>query len=193
MLPRVTEAARPSPIFLLGMMGSGTTSVGRLLAARRGATFVDLDARIELLFAASITELFEHGEEYFRACERAALRSLLREPGFAGASVVVATGGGVVTNPANLDELASVGASVYLELTPEHLAARLVTPEQLGGRPLLDGDPATLEQRLATLLSARERGYRRATVTVDADAAPDEVAARVDHALASVAQVPRCT
>src|SRR5690606_12891664 len=61
------------PIFLLGMMGAGKTSVGRLLAARRAATFVDLDVRIELLFGASIAALFEHGESHFRACERAAL------------------------------------------------------------------------------------------------------------------------
>ncbi len=171
------------PIFLLGMMGAGKTSVGRLLAQRRGASFVDLDERVELLFAATIAELFEHGEDYFRACERAALRSLLREPGFAGASVVVATGGGIVLDPSNLDDIAAVGSSVYLELGPEALAARLSTPEQLAGRPLLERDPGALEQRLTTLLRAREQAYLRAELTVDADAPPDEVAARVERAL----------
>ncbi|MFO7563707.1 MAG: shikimate kinase [Enhygromyxa sp.] len=171
------------PIFLLGMMGSGKTSVGRLLAARLGAAFVDLDTRVELLFGASITSLFEHGEDHFRACERTALCSLLREPGFAGAAVVVGTGGGLVANPANLDDIAAIGRLVYLELEPGRAAARLSAPEQLAARPLLERDPAALEQRLTTLLRAREQAYRRADLVVDADAAPDEVAARVERAL----------
>lgn len=177
------------PIFLLGMMGAGKTTVGRTLATRlsregvQACTFIDLDARIELLFGSSIVRLFEHGEEYFRACERAALRSLLREPGFAGASVVVATGGGLVTDAANLDDIAAVGTLVYLELAPAKLAARLSTPEQLAARPLLERDHARLEQRLAALLHAREHFYGHASVVVDADATPDEVAARVERAL----------
>ncbi|HLT37813.1 MAG TPA: shikimate kinase [Enhygromyxa sp.] len=171
------------PIFLLGMMGAGKTSVGRLLAAGRAATFVDLDTRIELLFGASIAALFERGESHFRACERVALRSLLGEPGFAGAGVVVATGGGLVTDPANLEDIAAVGELVYLELAPARLAARLSAPEQLATRPLLEQDPVTIEQRLTSLLCAREQGYRRASVVVDADAPPDEVAARVERAL----------
>ena len=165
------------------MMGAGKTSVGRLLAARRKAEFIDLDVRVERLFGSSITALFEQGESHFRACERAALWSLLREPGFAGAAVVVATGGGLVIDPANLDALEPIGVLVYLELAPAQLAARLSAPEQLATRPLLERDPAALERRLTTLLRAREQAYRRASVVVDADAAPDEVAARVDRAL----------
>jgi shikimate kinase len=171
------------PIFLLGMMGAGKTSVGRLLAARRGAVFIDLDTRVERLFGASIAALFEAGEDHFRACERAALRSLLREPGFAGAAVVVATGGGLVTDSANLDDIAAIGRLVYLELAPAQLAARLSTPEQLAVRPLLEPDPAALEQRLTTLLRVREQAYRRADRVVDADAEASEVAARVEQAL----------
>jgi shikimate kinase len=185
------------PIFLLGMMGAGKTRVGRALAASRGAVFVDLDARVELLFAATIPELFERGgEPYFRACERAALRSLLHEPGFAGASVVVATGGGVVVDPANLDDMAAVGVLVYLELSPERLAERLATPEQIERRPMLGaeaaevGEPgarAAARSRIDALLRAREPAYRRAGVTVDADAEVDEVASRVARALDQLA------
>lgn len=165
------------------MMGAGKTSVGRTLATRRRSTFIDLDDRIERLFGTSIARLFEHGEDYFRACERAALRSLLREPGFAGAAVVVATGGGIVIDAANLDDIEAVGVLVYLELAPAQLAARLSNPEQLAARPLLERDPTALEHRLTTLLRAREQAYRRASVVVDADATPDEVAARVERAL----------
>lgn len=179
------------PIFLLGMMGAGKTSVGRLLADKRGAEFVDLDERIELMFAATIPALFEHGEAYFRACERAALRSLLAEPGFAGASVIVATGGGIVSDPANLDDMAAHGTLVYLELSPPRLAERLSTPQELARRPLLERGSilegaehpeTTLSSRLATLLAAREQAYRRAHVIVDGDDAPEQVFANVDRA-----------
>jgi shikimate kinase len=69
------------------------------------------------------------------------------------------------------------------------LAARLSTPEQLAMRPLLERDPALLEQRLTTLLRAREQAYRRASVVVDADATPDEVAVRVERALQGTSEV----
>ena len=168
------------------MMGAGKSSVGRLLAQRRGVSFIDLDDRVERLFGASVAALFEHGEAYFRACERAGLRSLLAEPGFAGSGAVVATGGGFVVDPANLDDVAGVATTVYLELAPEVLAVRLTTPEQRDARPLLAGDgPDALEARLTGLLHARERAYRRATRCVDANATPDEVADRVEAALAA--------
>lgn len=182
------------PIFLLGMMGAGKTSVGRSLASLRGAEFLDLDRRLELLFGATIPALFEHGEDYFRACERASLRALLAEPGFAGAAAVVATGGGVVTDPSNLDDMAALGTLVYLELTPERLAERLATPDQIGSRPLLAHGPAEpgpaaqeqdLRSRLTTMLSARAPAYRRAALIIDGDASPEQVAARVEQALQS--------
>jgi len=169
------------PIFLLGMMGAGKTSVGRVLATARGAEFIDLDARVELLFGATVSALFEDGEAYFRACERASLRALLAEPGFSGAAVVVATGGGIVTEPANLEDMAAVGTLVYLALTPERLAARLSSPEQIAARPLLEH--GSLSAKLTGLLHTRDPAYRRATLIIDADAGPEQVAARVAGAL----------
>ncbi|PRP90080.1 Shikimate kinase 2 [Enhygromyxa salina] len=171
------------PVFLLGMMGAGKSSVGRELAREEpGATFIDLDARIELLFGASVEGLFAHGEDYFRACERAALRSLVAEPGFAAASVVVATGGGVVIDPANLQTMGAVGTLVYLEADVATLTARLSTEAERRRRPLL-GDAQTLTQRLAHLLEAREPAYRQAHHVVDARESPQEVATRVRRAL----------
>lgn len=167
------------------MMGAGKSSVGRILAERWAASFIDLDQRVERLFGASVAALFEQGEDYFRACERAALRSLLAEPGFADAAAVVATGGGVVVDPANLDDIAALGTSVYLELAPAKLAARLSTPAELAARPLLDADPALLTVRLTALLDERGPAYRRADRIVDADGTPEEVADRVARALTS--------
>jgi shikimate kinase len=171
-----------APIFLLGMMGAGKSSVGRILARSLGAVFIDLDERIELLFGAAIPRIFEQGEPVFRERERVALRSLIDEPGFAQAAVVVATGGGIVCDPNNLQTMSSVGRLVYLEVDVETLCARLCTPAQREIRPLL-ADEGNLAARLAELLAAREPSYRQATLIIDGRGSPEEVAARVRRQL----------
>jgi shikimate kinase len=175
------------PIFLLGMMGAGKSTVGRTIARERGAVFIDLDERIELLSGAAISSLFERGgEALFRARERAALRSLVDEPGFAHSAVVVATGGGIVGDPDNLRTMSEVGRLVYLEVDVETLCARLCAPAQRETRPML-GDEPNLAARLTELLAAREPSYRHATLIVDGRGSPDQVAARVLQQLPSAA------
>lgn len=166
------------PVFLLGMMGAGKTRVGREFASLRESVFIDLDTRVERLFGAAIAQLFEHGEAYFRACERAALTSLVREPGFASSAAVVATGGGVVVDPQNLETMRSVGRLAYLEADVETLAARLSSDEQRRARPLL-GEPASLAEDLQRLLAAREQAYRGADLIVDGRSSASDVAARL--------------
>ena len=73
------------------MMGAGKSTIGGLLAARRACPLIDLDQRVERISGRTIPELFAEGEPEFRAQERAALRSLLGEPGFCGSASVVAT------------------------------------------------------------------------------------------------------
>jgi shikimate kinase len=170
--------AATAPIFLLGMMGAGKTSVGQLLARSRGAVFIDLDQRVELLFGAAIVQLCEQGEAFFRACERVALRSLVDEPGFAQASAVVATGGGIVCDPDNLRTMSSVGLLIYLEVDVATLCERLCTPAQRNARPLL-GPEANLAARVTELLAKRESSYRQATLIIDGRGSPEQVAARV--------------
>ncbi|MCA9681638.1 MAG: shikimate kinase [Myxococcales bacterium] len=177
----------PAPLFLLGMMGAGKTSVGSLLASRRCCAFIDLDRRIERLFARTIPALFAEGEAHFRSCERAALLSLLAEPGFARRDVVVATGGGIVVDARNLEAMAAVGCTIYLEADLATLLARLESRSQREGRPLLsptDGEAGALARRLAELLAAREQTYRRAALIIDARGTPEEVVTAVLAALA---------
>jgi shikimate kinase len=163
------------------MMGAGKTSVGRALAAAHQLVFIDLDRRIELMFAASIAALFERGEPEFRRLERIALLTLLDEPGFAGSAAVVATGGGVVLDPNNLRDMGRVGRLVYLHVDAPSLCARLSAPAQWRTRPLLaDG---RLEERLATMLAAREPAYRRADIVVDARGPVTAVASDVWRSL----------
>lgn len=176
--PRLTR-----PVFLLGMMGAGKSRVGRELADMSEAVFIDLDRRIERMFGRSIPTLFELGEAYFRACERSALLSLCDEPGFAGANAVVATGGGIVVERANLDTM-GVGDRVYLEVGVETLVARLSAPAERRDRPLLGDDPDALGERLRALLGSREQHYRSADHCVSGEPEARTVAVAILERLA---------
>lgn len=173
----------PRPLFLTGMMGSGKSTVGRMLAHELGVPFIDLDRRIERLFGARIEELFSEGEEHFRRCERAALLSLCSEPGFAARPSVVATGGGVVVDAGNRAEMAKRGVVVHLDVPIEELMHRV---EGDGGRPLLDGSEISVRRRLGELLVARREAYRDGALSVDGRGPPASVVSRVRQALGAL-------
>jgi shikimate kinase len=170
------------PIFLLGMMGAGKSSVGRALARRRGTAFIDLDARIERMFGRSIAAFFEQGEPVFRAHERLALISLLAEPGFGQSGAVVATGGGVVEDPRNLAAIQATGIGVYLEVGIATLVERLSHENERARRPLLA--EVDLEARLTELLARRASAYASASVRVDGEAEVTAVAEAIRRAAA---------
>jgi len=163
------------------MMGSGKTSVGRALAGRLGCPFIDLDRRIEWLTGRRVPELFAaEGEAAFRRRERAALASLLAEPGFARRCVVVATGGGVVVDPRNVDDMGASGVTVFLDPPLEVLIRRLSDDAQRLDRPLLAGQGAeALGARVARLLSDRRPEYERADLVDPGDETPVRVAERL--------------
>jgi len=165
------------PLFLVGMMGSGKSTVGRLLARRAEAPFVDLDTRLERVFGASVSELMVRGEASFRALERASLAQLVAEPAWGAAPCVVATGGGVVLDPRNRADMRRTGRVVLLEVAPEQLAVRLRGDTT---RPLLAASEAGPGVALAELWGAREADYRAAAhVVVDAGGPAASVAERV--------------
>lgn len=169
------------PVFLAGMMGSGKSTIGRLLARRTGSTFIDLDVRIERLAGRSISVLFEQGEPHFRALEAMALRTLLDEPGLRGGRVVVALGGGTPIQPGPRAWIAAAGTSLYLRVGAEALVERLSRPEAVAARPLLDR--TSLESRIQRLLSDRRSRYEALDLTVDAQSAPGAVVDRIIEAL----------
>jgi shikimate kinase len=137
-------------ISLVGLPGSGKSTVGRQLARRLQLPFSDSDHVIEQRLGCSIREFFEReGEERFRDIEEAVLDELTHQPG------VLSTGGGAVLRPVNREHLHSRGKVVYLKSNPEELLRRLRHDTQ---RPLLQvADPL---QRLRELYAARDPLYR---------------------------------
>lgn len=151
-----------SSIALTGMMGSGKSTVGRLLSNFLSIPLLDLDESIEKREGRSIAQIFEtEGEEGFRAIESASLKRICRD--FKG---VLATGGGVILARENRGILERWGSVIYLRTSRKVLAARL--HGERDARPLL-GTRGALEERLDDLLAVRRDLYERAPFIIDTD------------------------
>jgi shikimate kinase len=169
-------------LYLVGMMGSGKSSVGRPLADALGYRFLDADAVLEQAAGRPIPEIFEQeGETAFRNLESAVLDQLA-----AWHSLVVATGGGVVNRPENWGHLRQ-GVVIWLDAPQDLLLRRLQADPS--PRPLLaDRDLST---RLAALLGVRRPLYAQADLTIrQGEEAPAEVAARVLAELPTILREP---
>jgi shikimate kinase len=159
-------------VYLVGMPGSGKSSVGEALAGLLDLRFVDLDREVEAAAGSTVEEVFSNGgEPRFRELES---RSLLRVAG--GPAAVVACGGGVVLREANRDLLRSTGTVVYLSAPLAALRERLAP---FPSRPLIRS-PADLE----ALFREREPSYRSvAHHEIDATGAAEDVARAVREVL----------
>jgi len=144
-------AANSNNIFLVGLMGSGKTTIGRLLARRLGKRFVDSDHAIEARTGASIPWIFEiEGEASFRRREAETIRELTAQD-----DIVLATGGGAILNPASRALLAERGTVIYLRAG---IGAILQRTSHDKNRPLLQtADP---RRKLEELLAQRDPLYR---------------------------------
>jgi shikimate kinase len=142
-------------IVLIGLMGSGKSAVGRLLAERLGRPFIDTDAAVEAEAGRTIPEIFaDEGEQGFREREAAVIARIAGQDG-----LVVATGGGAVLRPANRQALRQGGWVVWLDAPPEALYER-ARAQGIAGRPLLAGpDPLA---KLRSLAAERAAIYSEA-------------------------------
>ena len=158
-------------LILTGFMGSGKSSVGKIVAERTGFRFVDLDAEIVAAAGCSINDIFARdGEEAFRALESSQLEKVL-----SGGRRVVATGGGVVISGQNRALMRNRGVVVNLNVTLEQVLARL---DGCCDRPLLAGEDAA--KRAKTLMDEREQFYADADIRIDTDGkSVEDVAAEI--------------
>ena len=169
-------------IYLIGMMGCGKSSVGPELAKLLGYRFIDVDSVIAAAAGCSISEIFDsQGEAGFRLLETQVLHQISQWH-----SLVVATGGGVVTTSANWGALRQ-GLVVWLQVDAAQLLARL--QGQPGDRPMLQ--KPNPETELLKLLQARAAQYSQADLSIAAGCAnPAQVAAEIVAALPAVLKVP---
>jgi shikimate kinase len=163
-------------IVLVGMMASGKTSVGKLLAARLAIPFVDADHEIETAACMTIPEIFaSQGEPYFRSGERRVISRLLKY-----GPRVLATGGGAFMNAETREGIAQRGLSVWLHAEAETLLRRA---RKRSNRPLLqNSDP---EGTIRKLIEVRYPVYGLADITIHSEDGPHE--ATVDAIMAALA------
>ena len=174
--------APPWNIVLVGFMGTGKSAIGRRLAKRLQTSFVDTDAWIARRAGKSIPLIFaEDGEAAFRALEREAARAYSRP-----LRRVVATGGGMLAHPENVEYLRQGGVLVGLEARPEIILARTAPWE---GRPMLRTSANPLEA-INRLLAERASHYALADWRLDtSDLSLEAVTAEICERLPSLYQV----
>ncbi len=149
-------------IFLIGYRGSGKSTLGRLLARKLACTFLDTDEIVEQTIAKSITRCFaEDGEAAFRAQETAALEKVCRRIS-GGDRFVIATGGGIVLDPRNVEAMRRAGLVVWLTASVETLRRRLDADSRTAAtRPALSGQ-GTASSEVSVVLEQRKPLYRAA-------------------------------
>jgi shikimate kinase len=160
-------------IVLIGLMGAGKTTVGRLVADRLGRPFVDTDQVVEADSGRTIAQIFaEDGERTFRQLEAAAVRRVSALRG-----QVIAVGGGAVIDPANTTSLRGTGDLVWLDTPTSVMAMNVARGAEQGTRPLL-AHSTDLHRTLDRLRTERHQAYvRAATTTLQTDGRPAEVLA----------------
>jgi len=163
-------------IYLIGLMGGGKSTVGKLLADVLGWTLIDLDNEIERVCGKTIPAIFEdEGEPGFRDHEITLLAETAKRE-----QVIIACGGGIVTRLHNVEYLAGQ-VTVWLELSPAEAAVRL---EHADERPLLRECQDTIQQLNEILIERREAYQRAARIRVNSGGvAPELVASNILRAL----------
>lgn len=147
-------------ISLIGLMGSGKSTVGAILAEKLNLESVDIDTKIEAKIGMEISEIFgQKGEDFFREAESEVLRDLATKSG-----QVISTGGGAVQNEENLKILKENSTVIYLKTSPEVLFERIKTDTS---RPLLQNENPL--KTLRELLKKREPQYQKADIIVITD------------------------
>ena len=140
-----------SNLILIGFMGSGKSTVGKILAEKLEMKFLDTDLEIEKEQGRSVQDIFsEKGEEYFRKLENEISKKLSTEN-----NTIISTGGGIILNKENIEYLKKDGVVFFLDVAKKTLYKRLISSK---GRPLLEGDE--LWSKIKNVLGERLERYR---------------------------------
>ena len=163
------EKDEKDKLFLIGYMGTGKTTLGKLLAEKLNWTFIDIDWFIENRYRQTIPVIFEEkGEAGFREMERRALHEI---SGFE--NVVVSTGGGLPCFFDNMDLMNQVGITIYLKASANDLLVRLNSGKKK--RPLIKGKkPEELREFIEMNLKQREQFYSQAKFSIDVPYCPSK-------------------
>jgi shikimate kinase len=163
----ILKLKRTPGIYLVGFMGCGKTTIGRLLAKRIGWHFADLDQDIEKAHGRTVQQIFaENGEPHFRALEHHALKALVNDVE-RGKPCVVALGGGTFVRPENYALLENNGVTLWLD-TPFELIRKRVPSD--GSRPL-----ATDDEKFRELFDTRRHLYQVADHRITVESEDPEV------------------
>ncbi len=159
------------PVFLIGYMGSGKSSLGRQLAREMQREFIDLDKYIETRFHSTVRQIFEKdGEAGFRSIESNMIHEVAEFQ-----NVIVACGGGTPCYFDNMDFMLSHGLTIYLNVPPEILALRLALPGSRAKRPLIaDKSDEELIDFVKEGLAKRIAQYSRAEIIFNASHLKDK-------------------
>ncbi len=160
-------------IFLIGYMGSGKSTIAKMLANRLGIEYIDMDLHIEQKQFKSVAQLFsEIGEEKFRLLEQQCLHEVSEFE-----NVIISTGGGAPCFFDNMQYMNTRGLTVYLKLSADELAERL-EHSHAGKRPLLaDRKGKELQKFISGELAKREPYYSQATISVNGN--DDEILSKI--------------
>ncbi len=170
------------PVYLVGYMGAGKTTAGRLLAEKLGWYFVDLDEAFREIHGLSTADYIRaHGLEDFRKKEKYVVEDIADQAPYE--KVIYATGGGYPCWEDNMDCLRELGTSIYIRWSPEHLAKRLSLTD-LSERPVLQGrTEEELLSFIAPQLEAREPFYSRAHHILDVTVCDEQSDERIAEEL----------
>jgi shikimate kinase len=154
----VGPARRGNAIILIGLMGTGKTTVGRMIAQQTGAIHLDTDGEIERREQLSVAQIFsEKGEPYFRAAETEIMRRIRRRP--PSRRLVLSTGGGLPLREENARILRQLGRIIWLRADPDTLVKRV--ERKLAARPLLAQGDMSLHERMTKLCEERNEAYEK--------------------------------
>jgi shikimate kinase len=163
-------------LFLLGFMGSGKTTIGRLIAEKLNMNFVDLDLVIESEQGITISEIFANkGEAAFRELERSTLENVMVTD-----NQIVSVGGGLPCFFDNIEKMNAAGLTIYLKMTPQSLSERLWNLPHAArlSRPLLaNKTKSELKEFIESTLLKRELFYNKSKLLVSNDEQDAEIAA----------------